>query len=250
MNDCLDPLRDEQLEKYLDGLLTGSDLIEFEERLKGDADLRVIVAQDRAFLAQMRDVLVPKEMTTEEIAAVVANAGADIGTVAAKTRRLLLLGLAGLAAAVACVAVAVQWNTPTNLQPYFLQRPLAELYREAVAHGFQPYYFCEDQDRFALTFRKRQNIPLLLAQTPADRRMVGLSYLGGLSRNTTAMLALVQEEPVVVFVDRVEFDNKDLATQDKLNNLHVHRATLGDLVLYEVSPFDVPKMSQFLKMGE
>jgi hypothetical protein len=78
-------------------------------------------------------------------------------------------------------------------------------------------------------------VPLRLAEMPDDRRMVGLSYMGGLSRNTTAILCYSQEQPVVVFVDRRENDTS-AATEDSDPALQVFRQELGDLVLYEVTP--------------
>ena len=121
------------------------------------------------------------------------------------------------------------------------------IYRETIESGFRPYYFCEDEDRFRLTFEKRQIVPLRLAQMPSDRRMVSLSYLGGLSRNTTAILCYSASKPVVVFVDRLETDTST-AVDDADPDVNVLRKQLGDLVLYEVTPLESATIVEFLEV--
>ena len=152
-----------------------------------------------------------------------------------------------LTVAVAIAGVIITWQLANRRQrePFFEPRPLAEIYRETLAHGFKPYYECHDQERFAFTFATRQGQPLQLAQLPADRRMLGLSYSGGLSRDTTAMLCRVQGQPVIVFVDRLEADQV-LAVQNSGPDLHVLRKEYHGLVFYEVTPFAESQMMDYL----
>jgi hypothetical protein len=134
------------------------------------------------------------------------------------------------------------------VQPFFQVRPLATIYRESVSLGFRPYYFCDDEERFALTFLKRQDVPLRLTAMPDDQRMIGLSYVGGLSRDTTAILCEYRDQPVIVFVDDRIKDTPSIAMADIGPGLYVHRAELAGLVLYEVSPFESPLFIEFLQV--
>jgi len=135
------------------------------------------------------------------------------------------------------------------MQPFFEPRPVAEIYTEIVEAGFEPYYECHDNERFQETFAMRQDVPLRLAQLPQNSRMLGLSYPGGLSRDTTAMLCEVDEQPVMVFVDQLEKDNP-LADQNEDSSLNVFREVRDGLVFYEVTPLERPTMTQYLVLSE
>ncbi len=127
----------------------------------------------------------------------------------------------------------------------FDPRPVAAIYSETVERGFTPYYHCEDDLRFANTFRSRQGVPLALSEMPSDRRMLGISYLGGISRTTTAMLCEVNGEPVLVFVDTQANDekaNKSVDIDGLSGDLNVFVKSKNGLVFYEVTPLDSPKM--------
>ena len=252
---------DELLERYLDGLLTDDELIEFEQRLESDGALQRGVEQHREFEERLNQAFAPARLTAEALESLLnksiqsddsnKQSGTPKPASSMKSRRRLVVGaICAIAAAIAWFFVSMQSGATRKVSPFFEQRPLALIYQETIDNGFRPYYYCEDQARFARTFRKRQATPLELSETPADRRMVGLSFAGGLSRDTTAMLAYVEEQPVVVFIDRNEFDNEQLMSQRKKKhaNLFVHRKELADLVIYEVSPFDSAKMAPYLSL--
>ena len=126
----------------------------------------------------------------------------------------------GWAAAILIAAAAIGWLIGANPftrsgkdDRYFAARPLAELYQESVANGFEPGYQCEEADRFAATFQRRQGVPLKLLRLPVGMKMLGLAYVGGLSPDTTAMLAQVDGKQVMVFVDRADVDQPDALAQ-------------------------------------
>ncbi|MCA9187131.1 MAG: hypothetical protein KDA99_16000, partial [Planctomycetales bacterium] len=133
--------------------------------------------------------------------------------------------------------------------PYFEQRSLALLYHESVDSGFEPYYDCHEPERFASTFQQRQGRPLRLAEMPDGTRMLGLSYPGGFTRNTTAILCEVDQQPVIVFVDRLTDDNRRLSSC-KEAGLHIFRQELNGLVLYEVSPWPNRRVLDFLQLAD
>ncbi len=77
--------------------------------------------------------------------------------------------------------------------------------------------------------------------------MLGLSYPGGLSRNTTAMLCEVDEQPVMVFVDRLGKD-EEVADRQAVPSIewNVFRSVRDGLVFYEVLPFEVLRVAKYL----
>lgn len=254
---------DELLERYLDGTLTGEQLEVFQAGVQEDPELAQVVSQDWAVVERLRQNLEPSIPSVEAIEQLLGGHSAvsiadarerspllEVERSISRRRMVGAIVGSGLAAAAAWILVTLQFGGSDDVAPYFQQRPLASLYRESVTQGFRPYYYCEDQERFARTFLKRQATPLVLAELPQDRRMVGLSYPGGLSRDTTAMLAYVQEKPVIVFVDRLSVDNPALAaTSAEDAGLFVHRSLLGDLVMYEVTPLETPQMIRYLQVA-
>lgn len=255
---------DEQLERYLDGALLESEQEQWEQRLQDEPELREIVAAEAKAAEDLKRRLQQQFQASTVLSTAELVAGLERRTTKVEVKHrsssgrrvLLAVMLSGIAAMLAWILATTGGSR--SVTPYFEQRPLAQLYRETVASGFRPYYFCEDPERFERTFRKRQQTPLLLAELPSDRRMVGLSYPGGLSRETTAMLGYVDEHPVMVFVDQRSKDNESLATSLESSpdaapadsELFVHRAVLGNLVFYEVSPLNEPMLTQFFQIAQ
>lgn len=148
-----------------------------------------------------------------------------------------------LAATVAWGFLGWQWFIRTkDREIAFVQRPLTEIYETCVAGGFQPYWICEDDAVFAETFRRRQGVSLELRDLPPGSSMAGLSYLAGLSRESTSMLAHVDGRPVIVFVDRVERDWRPPVGHDARTGLNVFRTERAGLALYEVTPLAEPHL--------
>lgn len=157
-------------------------------------------------------------------------------------RRVATAALA--ASLLIAAALTYFWRNGGRDEPYVAARPLVDIYQNAVASGFEPTYECHEPERFAETFARRQGEPLRLLAMPANIRMLGLAYTGGLSRNATAMLAYVDESPVILFVDRAENDVKQVAPS--AGDLHVFRDERDGLVFYEVTPLTSPQVTPFL----
>jgi hypothetical protein len=162
-------------------------------------------------------------------------------------RRRTLLIATGLAA-----AAALGWSPQnvTPITPHFTPTPLAQVYQQVVADGFEPYYECHDLERFQSVFAERQKVPLTLATMPAGSRMLGLSYTGGLSRDTTAMLCEVEGKPVMVFVDTLAADQPEIAPRGaEAAGLNVFRTQREGLVFYEVTPWPESRAADFMQRG-
>ena len=82
-----------------------------------------------------------------------------------------------------------------------------------------------------------------------DRGMLGLSYMGGISRESTAMLCQVQQQPVLVFVDKISNDRGDLNVSTD-PQLSIFREEKFGLVFYEVSPLAQASMMQYFELAD
>ncbi|MEZ6120316.1 MAG: hypothetical protein R3C28_27605 [Pirellulaceae bacterium] len=250
----------DQLERFLDDLLSPA---EREAASKGWANHPEIAAEielQQQLDQRLREALAPPDISQDQVEQWLAadplchdvSPSGDVQPAARSKpsnhpNRRRWIVFTSLATTVLLMLGLWFVDGKRHIRPHFEPRSLTAIYAETVEQGFRPYYFCDDAERFALTFAKRQQTPLELAEMPADRHMVGLSYPGGLSRNTTAILCYVQEQPVVVFVDGKEFDT-DVASSGQQPELFLHRKTLGNLVVYEVGPFSSSQCLDFLRI--
>jgi hypothetical protein len=243
------PVTDGQFEDYLDGLLDGAQRAAAERVITGDSARRLEAhLQSRIDASLTR--LFRVEAPSEQVAAAAIAAAAP--PVAGKLPFVRSTRWGWIAAAGAAAAAAIAWMLVGN--PFgqresrelaFAVRPLPDLYREALANGFEPAYNCSQAERFADTFDERQGHPLKLLKLPDGVRMLGLAYPGGLSRDTTAMLCRVDGKPVMVFVDRESADNAE-AQKHCDKSVHMFRVERDGLVFYEVTPLEGPRVIEYL----
>ncbi len=99
---------------------------------------------------------------------------------------------------------------------------------------------CENDEEFADSFFKSYRQRLLLAQLPDRVSALGLAYCNSITLKTTYLLATVEGEPVIVFVDRGDRDAGQ--TLSSGSDLHLYSRHVGSLVLYELSPLDQPRL--------
>ena len=124
---------------------------------------------------------------------------------------------------------------PVSVNPYIRPiRPLDLAYQACVKDGFKVDWVCHDLNDFATYFAANLMQPLMLHDPPKE---LGVSIVGGVSKRTLGFLQKVDERPVIVFVDRLDKDSPQTITDP---NLHVFRREVGNLVLYEVTPFESP----------
>ncbi len=232
---------DWRVERLLDGLSSVPEKDAVREKLRaeglgGDVALHDVI--DSALRRRFPVVAAPPQQVAELVAAA-EHARSAAGW------RSAVIAAASLAA---MVLIAFAWGQrgSRDMTPFFEPAPLVALYHEAVQQGFEPYYECEDPERFAAVFAKRQDQPLRLDEMSPGSRMLGLSYPGGLSRDTTAMLCKVDGQPVMVFVDRLDADQQSSAITAAGDGLRVFRSELAGLVLYEVTPLKESRAAPYL----
>ena len=233
---------DNRLEAYFDGLLAGPERAAMEEELRANPLLAQQVelqSQIDSRLAHMFHVEAPANGTL--VARLLQQRSPAVATKRG-WRPAMIAAAVAAAASLAWVVAGMPLPRGRVEEPYFAARPLADLFHETIKHGFEPDYECREADRFADTFARRQGVALKLLPLADGAQMLGLSYPGGLSRNTTAMLCKVEGKPVMVFVDQASKD-LPLAAEHADAHTHVFRQERDGLVFYEVSPLDRPHVT-------
>lgn len=253
---------DAELEKYIDQEMTDQQLQDFVEgrkqkQLRAEMELqeRIDESLARVFRFAPADSAevpaAPPEPVTRPHAEIASASPSKADAAARDDRRAWWTRAAILAATLAAISLFFVWQRQSrrSQQVAFEPRRLVEIYESMVERGFQPFYRCDDMQRFAATFEQRLGVALTLLPMPNDRMMLGLSYPGGLSRQTTAMLCEVNGEPVVVFVDRA---TKGLAQAEQAadTELHVFSENQFGLVFYEVTLLDQPTMIEYFALPE
>ena len=69
---------------------------------------------------------------------------------------------------------------------------------------------------------------------------MGLAYRFTISRYTICLLSTVNDEPVVILIDRVEAGARPSLSQT--SDLRLFEKRVGRLVLYEVTPWQEPSL--------
>lgn len=238
----------EQLDAYLDGLLTDEQRALFEDRLAEDGTLRDALHLQQTIDAALQRRFAPPQGSDALVAhlrqAAAVNGRPGVAVRMQKPpRRRQRLAVAALLALI-CVS---GWHIVSYLRPQPVFDPYAgqhyrtfeTVYRDELADGFQPDWVCESDEIFAQTFEQRLGQPLLLAQLPTGDSMVGLAYCNSLSRRTIHMLARAGHTSVLVFVDKIDFDVRPTVAAESALNLF--RRQLGTLVLYELTPLPAPR---------
>lgn len=246
MSDRQKPIRD-SIDEYLDDVMSEGDRRAFEDEAKNDPELLEQLDLQARIDQSLRISCRPPELRSIDINDDIVTAQPVVSWTARSQRTDVITKIA-LTVAVCCVIgwSFVKLSHRPDIEPFFQQESLVSIYDDIVARGFKPYYECRDPQRFAATFKRRQSKPLQLATMPEGTRMLGLSYPGGLSRDTTAMLCEVESEKVIVFVDRLAADHDNVTEQANGRSLSIFRKELDGLVFYEVTPLATERVLDFL----
>ncbi|MCC6493742.1 MAG: hypothetical protein IT424_12070 [Pirellulales bacterium] len=238
---------DEAIEAALDDLQQGQ-CAALDPRVAGDSALSSAAGLQQRIDGRLARLFQFDPPPPDAVASLLGAPAAEPAPALPRAVKLRRWHAAAALAAAAAIAWAVLTIAPRNgpaHAPLFAFQPLREIYRETVAQGFEPYYECREADRFADTFARRQGLPLQLLPLPVGSSMLGLSYPGGLSRHTTAMLGRVDGQPVMVFVDRAAADQPGAAAGGDAS-LRIFRAQRDGLVFYEVTPLGEARLTDYL----
>lgn len=179
---------------------------------------------------------------------------------AANTRLLILLALVIVLAAIGVYL----WKS----RPPVREVAPSAVMQRLTGHGFVPEFVCTEPAEFVKTIKDRFGTGLGMTETPEGIEILGWAYTDQyegrvVGEKTLIMMAKVHGAPVLVFIDKLSEDRKltdpgaqmgnwtggDISTplstkpaQQPDGKLTLFRHTAGDLVLYELTPFEKPEL--------
>ncbi|MCH8212041.1 MAG: hypothetical protein IIB99_11815 [Planctomycetes bacterium] len=240
---------DTRLDAYLDGGMTPDERAAYQREIESDETVHDQVELQQDIDKSLRRLFAPPsaDRVTAGIAEVRQSKSHKLPTPATKRgggavpRRL--------AAAAAIVAGIfggwLIWNAvgPTGSGGYGEWRSFEIVYADSVANDMEPEWTCDTESEFADSIRSHFGQAAVIPfELPDGIAALGLAYCNSISRRTVYLLAEVNDEPVVVFIDRVEADPGQ--TVDETSGLNLFNRRLGLLVLYELSPLEKPALLQ------
>ncbi len=238
--------KSDSLDAYLDDQLDAVEREAFERELDHNPGLMAEVEKQRTIDESIRRLFPPPP--TERLmsrlpdwATVETEADAtDLRVVptagSAGTKHSPLRQWLGLAAAIGiCVFAGVRFARFSESNVAADYSTMAGAYRTEVARGFEPLWVCRDDAEFSGRFEKRFGQPLVLGNLPSNIQSIGMSYASIISDKTTYLLAKVDGEEVVVFVDSETHKGQSLPSGSGLN---LYSRQIESLILYEVSRLD------------
>ena len=251
--------QDDSVDRFLDHLMPPAERVGFERRLAAEPGLMAEAQRQREVDAALRGYAqapspsVVLEAIRRHIEASHRTPGAEAQAAPTPRLRSIPAWRRLAVAAVLVLGVVGAWQiyhaftAARGTYDPGPHRTLLQAYQATVDNGFHSNWTCRDDAEFALTFFDQfgqmlsMNPPL-----PAQTLALGLEYFDILSHKTIGMLARVNEQPVMIFIDRLENDDQS-AVQSVEAGKHIFRRELGDLVLYEVTPLDHPGLVNHLR---
>jgi len=240
---------EDRLSAYSDDTLDEAQRAAFEQDLKMHPDLKHDVEAQKQI-----DTSLKRCCAAPDIDALLERARRKQGHATGHGDRLRQIGrLAAMVVIGAAAVLAVKWVMTPSRPAYqgtsYVVLGLEPAYQQLVDDGFAPQWRCETDEEFAQTFGDRLGQPLVLDNLPTTVAALGLSYVPAVSSDTIALLATVNEQPVIVFVDHTRaVDGQPPSLIGSGLNLFERR--IGDLVLYEVTHLESPALlSRFMQLS-
>ncbi len=236
-----------RLDAYLDSVMTPDECAEFQREIESDDDLRAQVELqkeiDHAFGRLFQPPWAKRELV--EITDLRESEAHKLPTTTRRDRGALPRRLAVAAAIVAGIFGGwLTWNAlrPAGVSnPYGPWRSIEMVYADAVANDMKPEWTCDTEPEFADSIRDHFGQAAVIPfELPDGMAALGLAYGNSISRRTVYLLAEVNDEPVIVFIDRVEADSGQ--TIEESSGLNLFSRRIGRLVLYELSPLEKPAL--------
>ncbi len=253
-----DRSRHDRLEAYLDGCLPPGEAAAFEREAAADPELRDLLARQAAVDGALRDLFpVPPPVQLDPTARLAASAS----TPAAPRADGNLTGRRRLLAVAALIGVISfsGWRLYDFLFPppppdVYGWRSFAEVYRQESTGVYAPTWICRDNAEFIQFTGERFGTPLVMAALPPGVEVLGWSYARTMSTNTAYILARVDGEPALVFVDLAAEDSGhgfSPAGEAEARRCHLNHfeRTLGPFRIYEVTRQAEPRVLDLLQLA-
>jgi hypothetical protein len=233
------------LEQYLDGVLAPAERAAFEARLEREPALRDELREREdlqgaidASLARLYRYTPPK---AGSMGATREGGPARPDSRPVRfTRRLWVL--TGIAAAVVLASVVLMLYRPSAIT----YREPDALYAQYDAAGFRPAWKCESDQEFADATAFYLGSAVVVPLATPGVEVLGWSYADEfgkgtpISQQTLSLLTRVEGRNVLVLMDRADRDRTLRVARD--SGLRLFRRVVNNLVLYEVTPLDAPRV--------
>jgi anti-sigma factor RsiW len=247
------------LDRYLDAMMDPAEAAAFEASLADNESLRREVELQRRInealkvrFAPPAEIDVPARAAAPRRRGIVASITGAGSARAGKSgmRRLGTLAAAAGVVLLAGAGAAYWWLAIGTEAPF---RQPAQIYQAQAAAGFIPEWVCTTDDEFVQTLRDRFGTAALLPMSTPGVQIVGWAYnTPVLSNKTATLMTRVDGADVLVLIDTAERDVNLRRAGDagQARDLHLFKRRLGDLVLYEVTPLDEPRViPEFVPAG-
>jgi hypothetical protein len=229
-----------ELDAYLDGILTAEERGRFEARLAADPALAEEVQTQRRIDGSLARIFAEPDDFS------LPSRGRAIGPAPRSIPAWQRWAIVGLAAAILMTVLGVY--LPSMVGPGAPPRhriEVSRLYQAKVEGGFIPDEVCTSDEQFAAWVKERFGEPLAPSGHPEAVQYVGWSYARVMSDYTGVLLARVEGRPVLVLLDRA--DRATTAPARPGRGLSLHRAQVGNLILYEVTPLREARVLPLLR---
>lgn len=254
---CFDTL----LAAYTDKTMSQDERTAFEQSIENDPAMRAkfeLQSQvDRSLVDLFGQHTAPVSVMDAVRAAADQQATADQPrTHFFMHRRWAMAALLFISACIAWEVYLIQAVTLANIPPQaqILNRPsqptsLMGIYLNASGPNLRDIWTNTDSQNLAETFKWRQGQVLRFKDISPTTQLLGKGHMHGISKFTTAILFEVDDEDVVVFVDRAELDHARFMAEQH-EGLNIFPRYLGELVIYEVTPHEMPQLlDKFYEAG-
>jgi hypothetical protein len=248
----------DRLEAYLDGSLSPAEAAAFAREAAADPELRDLVSRQSAIDDALRDLfpVPPSEqlVSTARLAASVLTPTAPRADGKLPGRRRLL----AVAALIGVISFSgwrlYDFAFPPPPPDVYGWRSFADVYRQEADGPYTPTWICTDDAEFIRFTKERFGTPLVLAALPPGVEVLGWSYAPTMSRNTAYILARINGEAALVFVDLASADSghgfspAGDAEATRCRVKHFER-TLGPFRIYEVTRLAAPRVLDLLQLA-
>lgn len=227
---------------YVDDEMEQKQREKFQQRLAEDESLRAELELQQKIDDGLARLFTPTSKGNIAVTPGNSNLKFPQGTKASNRGSRIFSARRFAAAAAIAGGIFGSWLTFNALKPTGTNRPqwqsIEAVYALAKADQVE-VWLCEDEAEFADVFKNGYDQPLVLPfDTPQGIEVIGLAYKYTISRYTICLLSTVNNEPVVVFIDRIEAGARPQL--DNTSNLRLFEKRVGRLVLYEVTPWQEP----------
>ena len=251
-----------ELDLYIDGLLDAERRAAFERRLFADPELAAELERQRS----LDERLVAAFSVPEDPAAIVRDALAGGRTRHAGGRVLSFTRFAVAASVLAALGLGlwglgffdqVTTNTGVDVTGELAKgagRGVAEDGMSCGAFGGLYAELAEESRQFVAACVSPQDLGLLCKDKYGQELIVDATdevpiegpFACQRGPTTTVLWSPQQPDPILILVDAVANDPKPVLEAN--SPAHLFRRELGDLVLYEVSPWDTPRTLDLFRL--